>query len=90
MFRQHCVGDMTAVHNDVISVADTQFDVANLRVGAGEPHLEPVSGNVVDIGIARKFFDQNELEIAVDQPTGIFKLEHDSMVSYDAPGRRLY
>jgi hypothetical protein len=59
VFGLHFVGYMATVHDDVASITNPQFDVANLRVRSGKLHLKFVSRNITDVGLAWVLFDQD-------------------------------
>jgi hypothetical protein len=44
--------NLACVHDNVVRVPDSQLDAANLLVLADKSHLEPVSGQMVEVRIA--------------------------------------
>lgn len=85
MGRSDAVADMTPIHDDVSCVSDPQFEMANFDVLAGKRHFESVGWYIVFRQIARILFDENQLEITVDQFSGIVESDSSSHVGACIP-----
>ena len=76
VFGNDAVADMTVIGYQVKRVTDAQIDMPRHPVIPRPPHLETVCRDKATVGLARKLFDQNKFQVAVDQLSGIVEDKH--------------